>query len=444
MIFSKDFIWGSGSSAFQVEGAADKDGKGRSIWDDACEEGHLTGTTDSSSCDCYNRIKQDVAIMKKIGLKAYRFSISWPRIMPDGIGKVNKAGIRYYNALIDELLANGIQPVITLYHWDLPSELHRRGGWLNPDISDWFYEYATVCAKEFGDRVKFFFTINEFQSFLGLGYDYGAHAPFQRLSRTELLIASHNALLAHGKAVMALRDNARGNVKISVAPCGVVKMPYSESDIEAARKATFGFMGKNVSNNTWFMDPIYFGSYPEDYLRAFSDTEFKYDKEDMKVINQRLDYFSFNVYTGDYVRDDGSGGYESVPHGINTVYNGMNWPTTPDCVYYGAKFFYERYKTPIIVSENGFCASDVKIKGETIDDGDRISYTKACLKGLERAAKEGADVRGYFYWSLMDNLEWTEGYRKRFGLVYIDYETKERELKRSALWYSDVIKNNGV
>lgn len=443
MSFIKDFIWGAGSASFQVEGASGEGGKGQSIWDEACNDGRIFGTRDLSSCDCYHRIKTDVALMKKIGLKAYRFSVSWPRIMPSGEGAINKEGIRYYNSLIDELLLFDIKPIITLYHWDLPAELQRKGGWLNNKISEYFADYVKICAKEFGDRVDTFFTINEFQSFLGLGYDYGVHAPFQKLSRLELLIASHNALLSHGKAVKVIRETIKRPVKIAIAPCGVVKMPWESCDVDAARKATFGFMGENVSNNSWFMDPVYKGDYPEEYLKIFRKNGFNYPKEDMEIISQKLDFFAFNVYTADYVKDDGKGGYVNMPPKTNTTYNAMGWPTTTDCIYYGAKFFYERYNLPIVISENGFCASDVKISGEIIEDYDRISYTKACLRGLKKASDEGVDARGYFYWSLMDNLEWVEGYRRRFGLIYVDFDSKERELKRSAYWYSDVIKTNG-
>lgn len=277
MGFKKDFIWGGATASYQVEGAAYEDGKGLNIWDIFCKDGgHIyENQTGDVACDQYHRYKEDVQIMKEMGMKAYRFSLSWARIMPEGTGAVNEKGLKYYDNLINELLDNGIEPFVTLYHWDLPYALHLQGGWMNPNSPSWFYEYAKVVAEHFSDRVKNFFTINEPQCIVGLGYQTGEHAPGLKVGPSDYFRIWHNVLKAHGRAVEALREFSKQPVKISMAPCGALYVPETNKpeDIEAARKANFSLPENSIGACSWDValccDPVYLGQYPEDILKEF-------------------------------------------------------------------------------------------------------------------------------------------------------------------------------
>ncbi len=443
--FSKDFLWGAASASYQVEGAADEDGKGLSVWDVFCQKPGAIwgGHTGDVACDHYHRYAEDIALMKEIGIQAYRLSISWPRLIPAGTGPLNPQGIAFYDRLIDTLLAAGIKPFVTLFHWDYPYDLFCRGGWLNPYSSDWFADYVTVVVKAFSDRVKNWFTLNEPTVFVELGHHVGNHAPGMKYSMKETLQIAHNTLLAHGKSVMAIRAGAQGPNQVGLAPSGSVMLPASDSlaDVAAARLATFSVhSGDNLWNNTWFSDPIFFKCYPEDGLKVYGSNVPIMGPNDMEIIGQPIDFYAFNNYTAYTIRAGEQGEPQFVPNPPGKPMTSMTWPVTPDGLYWGAKFFWERYQKPIFITENGMANMDwISLDGR-VHDPQRIDYTERYLTALQRAADEGVPVKGYFHWSLMDNFEWAEGYKQRFGLIYVDYPTQKRVLKDSAYWYQGVIK----
>ncbi len=448
MKFSQDFIWGTATAAYQIEGAWNEDGKGPSIWD---IYSHQKGTTfgnhnGDTACDHYHRYKEDVALLRELGVRSYRFSLSWPRLIPNGTGEVNPKGVEFYNNLIGELIANGIEPCITLYHWDLPHALQIKGGFLNPEMPEWFGNYASICGKLFGDRVKKFITINEPQCVIGHGYEQARHAPGLKYTRREVLLATHILLLSHGKAVSALRETVK-NVKIGYAPCADVKCPASNSqeDIEAAREAYFAISKDNYHsfNVTVFSDPVILGDYPKEYYEFFSDIMPKITKEDLALISQPIDFYCQNIYNGKYVRNE-NGKAVHIPHPDGATMTTMDWLVTPEVLYWGPKFLYERYQLPIYITENGMADTDVMTRDGKIHDGSRIAYMERYLENLGRAILDGVDVRAYYYWSLMDNFEWTFGYSRRFGLVHVDYTTYKRTPKDSYYFYRDVIKANGL
>jgi beta-glucosidase len=447
MCFREGFIWGAASSSYQIEGSVHEDGKGLSIWDIMCNRPDAVsdGYSGNVTCDHYRRYKQDVALMRQIGLKAYRFSISWPRILPEGTGRVNPRGIAFYDRLVDELLKNNILPFVAFYHWDYPYELHKRGGWLNNDSSNWFADYARVVVDALSDRVRDWITINETQSFIGLGYQRGVLAPGLKLSYKEWLQVSHNALLAHGKTVQVIRGNSKCPARIGYAPVGVIKVPATDSpaDIQAAREATFSVTEKNCENNTWWMDPIFLGKYPEDGLRLFGKDAPSFTDNDMRIISQPLDYFCVNIYNGREVRAGKDGKAEKWPRPAGYWRTNFGWSVVPQSLYWGPKFFYERYKMPILITENGMANIDWKSLDGRVQDPQRINFLQRYILQLQRAVKEGVDVLGYFHWSLTDNFEWADGFTKRFGLIYVDYRTQQRILKDSAYWYRKVISSNG-
>jgi beta-glucosidase len=447
MSFRKDFVWGAATAAYQIEGAAYEDGKGLSTWDVFCRApGKIwEGCTGEVACDHYHRYKEDVAAMKAIGLKAYRLSLSWPRLLPEGVGRPNEQGLAFYDALIDELLAAGITPWVTLFHWDYPYELFYRGGWLNPDSPGWFAEYAGLVVKRYSDRVSHWMTINEPQVFLQMGHADGSHAPGLQLDWPELLRAAHHVLLAHGRAVQVLRSGARTPPSIGFAPVGETRMPATDrpEDIAAAGRAMFAVNTRSLWSNAWFSDPIFFGHYPEDGLASFGAAVPSYNDADMKTISEPLDFYGMNTYRGEFIRADAHGAPELVPLPNTRPHSLFYWQITPAALYWGPRFFYERYHQPIVVTENGVSNTDwVHLDGR-IHDLQRIDFTRRYLRQLARASEEGIPVLGYFHWSLMDNFEWAEGYRQRFGLVYVDYATQKRVPKDSAEWYAKLIDTNG-
>ncbi|MBV9864376.1 MAG: beta-glucosidase [Abitibacteriaceae bacterium] len=448
MSFPKEFVWGAAAASYQIEGAAREDGKGLSVWDMLCRKpGAIwSGHSGDVACDHYHRYPEDIGLMQQIGLYAYRLSLSWPRIMPDGVGTVNDAGLAFYDRLIDALLAANITPYVTLFHWDYPYELYCRGGWLNRDSSDWFAEYTAVVVDKLSDRVRHWMTLNEPQCFIGLGHSTGEHAPGVKLPFAEVLRAGHNSLLAHGKAVQTIRAHSKQPCEIGYAPVGVVKMPASDApeDIEVARQAMFSVTNKGPWNNTWWMDPVILGQYPEDGLKLFGADVPEVRPGDLETICQPLDFFGTNIYQGERVKANAAGQAESVPLRTGHELTAFRWPVTPDALYWGPRFFWERYKLPIVITENGLSNIDwVSLDGQ-VHDPQRIDYTARHLLELERAGQDGVDIRGYFHWSLMDNFEWAEGYKERFGLIYVEYPTQQRILKDSAHWYAEVIKSNGA
>ncbi|MBS4985350.1 MAG: beta-glucosidase [Hungatella hathewayi] len=458
MSFRNDFVWGAATSACQIEGAAFEDGKGKSIWD---VYAHLPGKVFEGehgdvACDHYHRFEEDVKLMAELGISAYRFSISWPRVMPEGTGPVNEKGILFYSRLVDCLLSHGITPYVTLYHWDQPYELYKKGGWLNPDSPKWFAEYARTVGEALGDRVKHFITFNEPQVFIGLAFVDGVHAPGHRMSRAETLLMAHHVLLAHGMASQALRACVP-EVQVGYAPTSDVPVPVSDSPehVAAARNAYFA-MPENGDwswNVSWWSDPVMLGHYPEDGLWILEPDLPLIRQDDMKTIFQKPDFYGQNIYRGIPVSaagngtgnkvGDGAGGWRKEKRSPGSPKTAIGWPVDFDCLYWGVKFLYERYQTPIFVTENGMSSHDWPSLDGKVHDPARIDYLHRHLRGLRRAAEDGVDVAGYFQWSLMDNFEWARGYNDRFGLIYVDFETQKRLPKDSFYWYRDVIRGNG-
>lgn len=449
MGFAKDFVWGAATSSYQIEGTGRDSGKGQNIWDVFTKEpGRVyEGHTGDIACDHYHRFREDVAYMKELGLKGYRFSIDWSRVLPEGTGKVNEKGIDFYNALIDELLEQGIEPYITLYHWELPYEIYKRGGWMNPEIVEWFGQYARLVAERFSDRVKYFFTLNEPQCFVGLGFLQGCHAPGVKVPLRDTFEMAHNALKAHGRAVQMLRAYGKQNVQIGYAPTSGMCYPEKETpkDIEAARKALFA-LPDDLSNWTWnvswWSDPVILGKYPEEGMKKYEKYLPVITDEDMKLISQPIDFYGQNIYNGRCIRMGTDGRPEEVRRPAGFPKTATNWPVTPEALYWGPKFLYQRYRKPIYITENGMACHDTVSQDGKVHDPNRIDFLARYLKNLKRAAEE-IDIRGYFQWSLMDNFEWDKGYAERFGIIYVDFETQERIWKDSAYWYRDLIRRNG-
>ena len=450
-MFDKNFVWGCASSAHQIEGGWNEGGRGPCIWDTFSHtpgkiyEGHTADT----ACDFYHRYEEDAAIMHQLGIQAYRFSLSWSRILPEGTGRVNPEGIAFYNRVIDALLKYGIEPYITLYHWDYPQALQNRGGWVNPESVEWFAEYAAVVSDAFSDRVKKFITLNEPQCFTGIAHLHEEHAPGYKLPQTDLFQMVHNVLKAHGAAVVALRKHAKQPIEVGYAPtCGMV-YPRTETpeNIEACRKYLFT-CPDDLSNWTWnvpwFSDPIFLGKYPEDGLKKYAAYLPEITNEDMALISQPLDFMGENIYNGIMLEADENGEPRYVQREPGFPITGNDWPVTPECFRWGLKFLYERYKTPIYVTENGMCSRDVLSVDGKIHDPQRIDFLNRYILAMKKTMDEGADIRGYFQWTLTDNFEWNFGYRDKFGLVYVDFVTQRRYLKDSAFWYASIIRTQGA
>jgi beta-glucosidase len=366
--------------------------------------------------------------------------------MPGGVGQVNDKGLEFYDKLVDELLGAGIQPYVTLFHWDYPYELFCRGGWLSPDSPQWFADYTQVVVEKLGDRVKHWMTLNEPQCFIGLGHHVGNHAPGLKYGFYEVLRAMHNTLLAHGRSVQAIRAASKGESYIGFAPVGSFGIPDSDSkaDLEAARRASFSVKGQGMFFTSLWCDPVFFGRYPEDALKEFDGMMPPIADGDMEIISQPCDFFGANIYRAVRVKAaDNERGYEEIPRPAGDPRTEFNWPVTPECLYWGPKLAYERYGKPVYVTENGMADVDwVSVDGE-VHDPNRVDYLTRHLQQLRRASEDGVEVHGYFQWSIMDNFEWAEGYSKRFGIVHVDYETQQRTLKDSAKWYREVIRTNG-
>ena len=433
MGFKKDFLWGAASAAHQIEGAYDEDGKGLGIWD-ALNEGHIKHQENGNiACDHYHKYKEDVAIMKSLGLKTYRFSVSWPRIMPEE-GVINKRGIQFYIDLVEELLEANIEPMCTLFHWNLPMWLHEKGGWKFGDIEIYFEEYTKLMVQALSDKVKYWITLNEPQCFVGLGYVMGIHAPFLKEPENVEQI-SRNVMRAHGKAVLAIRKYTKQEVMIGMAPTGSCMSPYmsGEEGIDKAREATYSVRA-GVMGTDWWADPIILGEIPK-------ELEAVLNAEDIEIINQPLDFYGYNIYNTTNYNEYGNMKNPFIYPGLPRT--SMEWAITEDALYWSAKFHYERYGLPILITENGMANNDFVMLDGKVHDPQRIDYIHRYLKGLKKIVEEGVPVIGYQYWSIMDNFEWAEGYDKRFGLIYIDYQTNKRIIKDSAYFYAEVIKSNG-
>jgi len=452
MSFPANFTWGAATASYQIEGAVREGGRGPTIWDDFCHTpGRIFGDhTGDVACDHYHRLDEDIALMKRIGLKAYRFSIAWSRILPQGTGAVNTAGLDFYDRLVDGLLAADIAPWATLFHWDLPRALHDQGGWLNERSPEWFHDYAAAVATRLGDRVKDWMTFNEPQCTVALGLENGLHAPGHKLTRRELMRAWHNLHKAHGRGVQALRRHCTTQVRIGYAPTSRERIPVSGSkaDLEAAQRAYWhDLRGNGFWSAALSADLVYLGKYPKEAFELWGPDMPDITDEDMRLISQPLDFIGYNCYSGEYVRSaDNAQGFEIIPRTEGFPCGMLAWQgRMDDCIYWAAKMQTERYgKLPFVITENGTSSSDWVSLDGAVHDPQRIDFTTRYLSGMKRAAAEGIPVAGYFHWSLMDNLEWAEGYRPRFGLIHVDYPTQKRTLKDSALWYAEVIRTNGT
>ncbi len=448
--FGDNFVWGAGTASYQIEGAAKEGGRTPSVWDTFCETPGkvLQGDTGAVACDHYHRFREDVGIMDQIGLQAYRFSFSWSRVLPNGVGQVNPEAIAFYDKLIDCLLEYGIEPYPTLFHWDYPQVLFDQGGWLNPDSVEWFGEYTTVLADHFSDRVKNWWTLNEPPCFLGLGHVDGVHAPGLKLGWPEFLLAAKHAMMSHGKAVQVLRARAKTTPTIGYVPISHIGIPIDESpaNIEAARQFTFGV--QDAARSFWFarlyLDPVVLGEWPEECISVLTPDGPKVSDEDLKLMSEPVDRLGLNFYSAPYVKMGEDGKPEVVKLAPGHPRTGFDWPVTPEGLYWSVRFHSERYKLPLMIAENGLSSLDWVSEDGAVHDPQRIDYTSRYLKGLHRAHDEGFPIDGYFHWSILDNFEWAEGYRHRFGLVHVDFETQKRTLKDSAYWYRQVIENNGL
>lgn len=452
MTFPESFEWGAATSAYQIEGAVCEGGRGHSVEEMFCRKPGAIwhGQSGDVASDHYHRWAEDVEIMREIGLQTYRFSFAWARIIPSGAGAVNDEGLAFYDRLIDSLLAAGIKPFATLFHWDLPHALFCRGGWLNPDSSDWFADYTRVIVDRFSDRVTDWLTINEPQCIAGFGHYTGTQAPGLQLPRAEMLTVGHNVLLSHGKAVQVIRSRSTRPCRIGCAPVGVVSLPATDdpADIAAAREVTFSIMatewGIDFWNSVWWMDPMILGSYPEAGLAYFGSDVPAVRPGDFETIRQPLDFCGINLYSAVAVIKAGKDGRpEQVPEPVGHPLTAFRWSVTPAIMRWGPLFFCERYKLPIYVTENGMSNVDWIALDGKVHDPQRIDFVHRHLIELEKAIATGANVLGYLYWSLLDNFEWDHGFRERFGLVFVDYPTGNRTLKDSARWYSGVIRTNG-
>ena len=443
--FCKDFLWGAASAAHQIEGAYLEDGKGMGIWDTFEQEtGYIIRNENGNvACDHYHRYREDVAIMKELGLKSYRFSVSWPRVMPEGYGTVNEKGLQFYIDLVNELTEAGIEPMVTLFHWNLPTAIYELGGWENPQVVDWFEQYTDVVTTALGKKVKYWMTFNEPQLFIGAGLNAGVFAPFEKKSTEALMRISKNVYLAHGKAVRIIRKNCQNSI-VGMAPTGEIVIPrdMNAESIERARKLSFSMKKESFTSIiTWWSDPVFFGKIPEDAQAIFGECLPVLTEEEWEIVTEPLDFYGFNIYQGledlDSTEEYGPYAYPGSPK------TSMDWNVTPEVLYCSCRFLYERYGKPIMITENGMSSFDwVSLDGK-VHDPNRIDFLHRYLRSIKDAVSEGIPVLGYQYWSIMDNFEWINGYDKRFGLVYVDYRTQKRTIKDSACWYRDVIATNG-
>lgn len=439
--FPSGFLWGAATAAYQIEGSPLADGAGPSIWHRFSHTPGMVKNGDSGdlACDHYRRWKDDVGLMRELGLQSYRFSIAWGRVLPDGTGAVNGNGLDFYRRLVDELVAAGIKPMATLYHWDLPAALDDRGGWLNRDIASWFAEYAEAAARAL-DGVEMWVTINEPWVIATGGYLHGGLAPGHR-SPFEAPIATHNILRAHGEGVLALRS-------LTKKPVGIVlnlepKYPASDraEDLAATVRAD-AFM------NRQYLDPLFRGSYPADMRELFGEAWPEHPDADLGVITTPIDFLGINYYSRGLTTDDKAVAIERAGRVKNpsATYTEMGWEVFPqgltDILVRVAKDY---TKVPLYVTENGSAFYDPPTAPDNgVDDPLRVDYLRAHLRAVREAIARGAEVGGYFAWSLMDNFEWSEGYSKRFGLVHVDYATQKRTPKRSARFYAEAIRTNGA
>jgi beta-glucosidase len=440
--FPKDFVWGAATASYQIEGAWDEDGKGESIWD---RFSHTLGKVDNGdtgdvACDHYHRWGEDIALMKDLGLNAYRFSVAWPRVLPQGSGAVNQMGIDFYSQLVDALLEISIEPFVTLYHWDLPQALQDQGGWPARMIVDPFLEYADVISNALGDRVKNWTTFNEPWVSAFVGYAEGRHAP-GHMDINEALAAAHHLMVAHGRAVPVIRENcadANVGIVLNLTP----QEPASPS--QADRKTATWVDGYI---NRWFLDSLVGRGYPQDMVNSYGNAMEFVQPGDMEAIAIPLDYLGINYYTRGIARSEDIREEDNLPPSVTRgeEITEMDWEVYPKGLYNMLGRLHFDYNFPAIyITENGAAFPDRVSPDGQVDDPARLSYIKRHLEMTHKAIQIGVPVKGYFAWSFLDNFEWAFGYTKRFGIVYVDYETQKRIPKSSAQWYRRLIRENTI
>jgi len=444
--FPKDFLWGTATSSYQIEGAVNEDGRGKSIWD---VFSHTPGKIEDGSNgdranEHYHRYKEDVALIKALGVKAYRFSIAWPRVFPEGSGQPNPKGLDFYNRLVDELLANGIEPYATLYHWDLPQALQDRvGGWQSSDTSKAFADYAAYVAARMTDRVKTIFTVNEVGRFLNFGYGWGIDAPGFKLPTGQLNQARHHVALAHGLAVQAVRASGRAGTRVGAAENIAACVPAiaTPENIRAAEIATREL-------NAGFLGVVLEGKYTDGFLSFAGADAPKFTPEELKIIGTPNDFVGLNIYAPQYyvTASDRAPGFHVLPFPTSFPHMNSEWLRVgPEVIYWAPRLAAKIWNIEnIYISENGTSSEDRIAADGQVYDLDRIMFLRNYLTQMQRAIAEGVPIRGYFLWSLMDNFEWIFGYSKRFGLYRVDFETQARVPKLSAAFYRDVVARNAI
>ena len=426
--FPADFIWGSATSSFQIEGATDEDGRGESIWDRFCEKpGAISDKTNGKvACDHYHRYKDDVALMSELKLSAYRFSIAWPRIFPNGGGAVNSKGLDFYDRLVDELLSANITPFATLYHWDLPQALEAKNGWVNRDTAHYFVDYTHAVVEKLGDRVASWATLNEPFVSASLGYRTGDHAP-GRTSLNDSFAAAHHLLLAHGMAMPVIREhapNSQAGIVLNFTP----SFPYSDSEEDIkANEATDAF------ENRWYVEPIAGKGYPQRGVELLGWEQKEIQAGDLETIATPIDFLGVNYYTRQTRRAGSTPAPQTLP------VTDMGWEIYPQGINELLTTLHQRHQfKQYFITENGAAMPDTADASDNVDDQDRIDYLHDHLQQVHLAMSDGVPVKGYFAWSLFDNFEWAFGYSKRFGIVRVNYDTLERTPKASARWFSQV------
>lgn len=451
--FPENFLWGTATASYQVEGAVDEDGRGASIWDTFSHTPGKVyrGDTGDIACDQYHRLDEDLDLMAELGLNAYRFSVAWPRIQPEGSGAPNRKGLDFYRRLVDGLRKRSIEPMLTLYHWDLPQTLEDRGGWTTRDTSERFAEYAGIVHEALSDSVQFWITLNEPWVSSWLGYGIGVHAP-GHADTEKALAATHHLLLGHGFAMERMRSADNGDrlgITLNLSPVRLAS--DCEPDQAAARRV-------DGNANRLYLDPLFRNSYPPDMLEHYADqTDYTFVRDgDLETISQPMDFLGVNYYMRHTV-EDGRGGsglatamrfedlgaHTVLPPGVETT--AMGWPVEPDgLTELLVRLSREYTRLPIYVTENGIAVYDYPDPRGEVRDEERVAFLDAHFRAAREAMEQGVDLRGYMVWSLLDNFEWAEGYSKRFGLIYVDYPTQRRIPKTSASWYREVIRRNGL
>ena len=442
--FPPGFLWGSATASYQVEGAVHEAGRGLSIWDTFS---HTPGKTDHGDTgdvadDYFHRYRQDIHLMKELGLKTCRFSVAWPRIFPTGTGAPNPQGLDFYHRMIDALLEAGIQPFCTLYHWDLPQTLQDRGGWQNRDTAKAFADYAGYTVGKLSDRVQHFMTMNEMRTFVEQGYGLGVHAPGLRLDQKDLAQLTHYVVLGHGLGIQAIRAHGRADTQAGIADNLTPPIPIYETPehVAAARIAL-------REENAMFLTVLQEGRYTDLYLKRLGKNAPQFTAEEMAIIGSPMDFTGLNIYQPSYIQaDDSEAGYTVLPDPSSYPHMLSSWLTIgPEGLYWGPKLVAETWKVKTIyITENGASSADVIAPDGQVYDTDRVMFLRNYLEHLQRAVAEGVPVKGYFLWSLLDNFEWADGYKKRFGIAYVDFKTEKRTPKLSAHFYKQVIASNRI